>query len=96
MTGTNRMLDEFTYYKAHQDEIVAGHLGEIAIIKDHEVKGYYKTMDEALEASRYYPMETFLLKDCRPKGTDVVRLYNRLVRFADAEHPTPIPPKDEQ
>ncbi|GAB6392280.1 MAG: hypothetical protein MdMp014T_1653 [Treponematales bacterium] len=79
------MLDEFDYFKAHQDEIVTGHIGEIAIIKDHAVKGYYKTMDDALEASRNYPIETFLLKDCRPKGTDVVRLYNRMIRFANAE-----------
>jgi hypothetical protein len=79
------MLDEFTYYKAHQDEIVTGHIGEIAIIKDHTVKGYYKTMDEALEAARNYPIETYLLKDCHPKGTDVVRLYNRSLRFAKAE-----------
>jgi hypothetical protein len=26
------MLDEFAYYKAHQDEIVQGHVGEIAVI----------------------------------------------------------------
>jgi hypothetical protein len=84
MAGNKVMLDEFDYYKAHQDEIVAGHIGEIAIIKVHAVKGYYKTMDEALEASRSYPIETFLLKDCRPTGTDVVRLYNRLIRFANA------------
>jgi hypothetical protein len=85
MTGNKAMLDEFNYYKAHQDEIVAGHIGEIAIIKDHAVRGYYKTMDEALEASRSYPIETYLLKDCRPKGTDVVRLYNHSLRFVNAE-----------
>jgi hypothetical protein len=84
MTATNPMIDEFNYYKTHQDEIVTGHIGEIAIIKDHTVKGYYKTMDDALEASRNYPSETFLLKDCRPKGADVVRLYNRMIRFANA------------
>jgi len=85
MSENNVMLDEFDYYDAHQDEIVAGHIGEIAIIKDHSVKGYYKTMDDALEASRNYPVETFLLKDCRPKGTDVVRLYNRTIRFGNRQ-----------
>ncbi|MDR3170028.1 MAG: hypothetical protein LBU17_00200 [Treponema sp.] len=71
MSGNNMMLDEFTYYKAHQDEIIAGHIGEIAIIKDHAVKGYYQTMDEALEAVRDYPIETYLLKGCR-RQRDVV------------------------
>jgi hypothetical protein len=35
--------------------------------------------------ARDYPIETYLLKDCRPKGTDLVRLYNRSLRFVNAE-----------
>jgi hypothetical protein len=38
-------------------------------------------MGEALEAVRDYSIETYLLKDCRLKGTDIVRLYNRSFRF---------------
>jgi hypothetical protein len=51
MTGNKAMLDEFNYYKAHQDEIVAGHIGEIAIIHSlrfvnaEELNAKKKTME---------------------------------------------------
>jgi hypothetical protein len=78
------MLDEFNYFEAHRDEIVKGHLGELAVIKDREVKGYYKTFREAAKASKDYPLESFLIKEMVPDGYDTVRLYNRSIRFGEA------------
>jgi hypothetical protein len=85
MTGTSVLLDEFNYYKAHQDEIVAGHLDEIAVIKDHEVKGYYKEWKEAFSSCRGYPLGSFMVTDCKPKGTDIVKFHNSTITFAKTE-----------
>jgi hypothetical protein len=42
MAINKAMLDEFNYFKSHQDEIVNGHIGELAVIKDHELRGITK------------------------------------------------------
>ena len=76
------MKDDFYYYNTHQDAIVQGHLDELVVIKDARVKGYYKTDEDAFDAMRSYPLGTFMVKKCRPKGADIVTYYNNQVSFA--------------
>jgi hypothetical protein len=78
------MKEDSHYYHDHQDEIVKGHLGEIVVIKDSLVKGYYKTWEDAFAASKAYPLGSFMVTDCEPTGADVVKLHNRLIRFVEA------------
>jgi hypothetical protein len=77
--------DEFSYYKAHQDEIVSGHLDELVVIHDQSVKGYYNDWKKAFESCKNYPLGSFMVTDCKPKGQDIARFGNAMITFADAE-----------
>jgi hypothetical protein len=74
--------DDFDYYTAHQDKIVDGHIDEFVVIKDARVAGYYKHEDDAFEAMKSHDLGTFLIKQCRPRGTDIITYYNNQVSFA--------------
>jgi hypothetical protein len=76
------LKDEFEYYKAHQDEIVSGHLGDFVVIKDSQVKGYYPDEDTAIESMKNEDLGTFMIKKCQEPGTDIVTYFNDQVRFA--------------
>jgi hypothetical protein len=76
------MKDDFKYYTDHQDEIVNGHINEFVVIKDCRILGYYKEEMDAFDAMKDHKLGTFMVKKCRPKGTDIVTYYNNQVRFA--------------
>jgi hypothetical protein len=76
------LKDDFEYYTTHQDEIVGDHLDEFVVIKDFQVKGYYKDEITAFESMKSNELGTFMVKKCQIPGTDIVNYFNNSVRFA--------------
>jgi hypothetical protein len=74
--------DEFTFYQAHQDDIVSGHLDEFVVIKDQTVCGYYKSEDAAFDSMIGEKLGTFMVKRCQEPGTDIAEYFNNAVSFA--------------
>lgn len=57
------LLDEFTYYLDHQDEMVAQYDGKVIALKAHEVIGVYDNESEAVtETQKHHPLGTFLVQ----------------------------------
>jgi hypothetical protein len=75
------MEDEVRYYRANQDAIVAGHIGEFVIIEGHKVLGYYKDAEAAIKATAGHKLGMFMLTDCKPKGEDMIYVFNQELRF---------------
>ncbi|GHV89320.1 hypothetical protein AGMMS50267_16800 [Spirochaetia bacterium] len=86
-TENNMMQDDYFYYKAHQDDIVKNHLGDLVILKDAHVLGYYKDEQEALIDMRRnnHAPGTFMLRQCKPRGMDTMFYRNNRVHFGTAE-----------
>jgi hypothetical protein len=76
------LKDEVAYYRAEQDAIVAGHIGEFVLIENRKVLGYYKDVEAAIDASAGHELGKFMLTDCKPKGEDMVYVYNQERRFS--------------
>jgi len=74
--------DDFEYYTAHQEEIVKDHLGEYVVIKDSTVLGYFKEEDNAFKSMRENELGTFIVKECKEPGTDIITYHNHRVAFA--------------
>jgi hypothetical protein len=76
------MIDkEFEFYDANQAGIVDGHLEEFVVVKDRQVRGYYKTEEEAFHSMVGEELETFMVKRCQEPGTDIIHYYNDAVIF---------------
>ncbi|GHT95339.1 hypothetical protein FACS1894141_3760 [Spirochaetia bacterium] len=77
------MQDDYYYYKAHQDAIVKDHLGDLVVIKDAQVVGYYKEYEEAFREAKKRNLApgSFMLKQCKARGTDRVHFYNDGIRY---------------
>jgi hypothetical protein len=77
------IMDDFYYYKAHQEDIIEGHIGEFVVIKDCRIEGYYKDDLSAfadMKKKRIQPGR-FMLKKCKFPGTDTIKYYTNRVRF---------------
>jgi len=74
--------DEFVFYKASQDKIIQGHLDEFVIIKNQQVRGYYKSEEEAFDSMIGEELGTFMVKRCQKPGTDMIEYFNNAVAFA--------------
>jgi hypothetical protein len=78
-----RMIkDAAIYYRAHQAEIVAGHLNEFVIVKGQQILGYYGTEDQAFASMTGEELGTFIVQPCQEPGTDIANYYNNAVSFA--------------
>ncbi|GHT63050.1 hypothetical protein FACS1894109_21820 [Spirochaetia bacterium] len=64
------LMDEYFFYKAHQEEIIKDHLGDYVVIQGNTVLGYYKKLMEALNemAREHIEAGTFAVRKCRPIG----------------------------
>jgi hypothetical protein len=80
--GIPMLKDEVAYYRANQDAIVAGHIGDFVLIENRKVLGYYNDVEVAFAASAGHELGQFMLTDCLPKGEDMVYIYNQEPRFA--------------
>ena len=77
------LLDEFTYYLDHQDEMVAQYDGKVIALKGHEVIGVYENEREAVrEAQKDHPLGTFLVQKVSTGETDyTITVYSPSVTF---------------
>jgi hypothetical protein len=64
------LMDEYFFYKTHQEEIIKDHLGDYVVIKSNTILGYYKGLLDALNdmAVRDVKAGTFAVRKCRPSG----------------------------
>ena len=77
------LLDEFTYYLEHQDEMVAQYDGKVIALKAHEVIGVYNNESEAVtETQKHHPLGTFLVQKVSTGETDYTAKFHSRVSFA--------------
>lgn len=58
---------ELNYFIAHQDELVAKHLGKTLVIRGENVESAYRSPLEAyLSAQKQFPVGTFMIQPCEP------------------------------
>lgn len=58
---------ELSYFIAHQDELVAKHLGKTLVLRGETVEGAYDTPLQAyLTAQKQFPAGTFMIQRCLP------------------------------
>ncbi|MDR1930465.1 MAG: hypothetical protein LBQ44_07535 [Treponema sp.] len=64
------LVNEYYFYKAHQEEIINGHIGDYVVIKGSAVLGYYKNMIETFDdmAKKQQEPGTYAVRKCRPVG----------------------------
>jgi hypothetical protein len=74
--------DEFTFYEENQKQIIQGHIDEFVVIKDRQVRGYYKLEEDAFDSMINEKLGTFMVKRCQEPGTDVIKYFNNAVAFA--------------
>jgi hypothetical protein len=74
--------DAVAYYRAHQAEIVSGHLDKFVVVKGRQTLGYYGTEDQAFDSMTGDELGTFIVQRCQEPGTDVANYYNNAVAFA--------------
>jgi hypothetical protein len=74
--------DAASYYRAHQAEIVSGHLNEFVVVKGHQTLGYYGTEEQAFDSMTGDELGTFIVQRCQEPGTDIANYYNNAVAFA--------------
>jgi hypothetical protein len=79
-------MKESYYFKAHQGDIIEGHVGEYVILKDSQVKGYYKALLDALKGAAGIGLlpGDFLVKKCNPIGTPPLQITNFDVKIVPA------------
>jgi hypothetical protein len=76
------LKQEFEYYIAHQDELVAKHLGKFVVIKGQEVIGTYDDELHAIrETQRQHPLGSFLVQKCEPGEESYTQSFHSLVAF---------------
>jgi len=76
------LLNEFEYYLAHQDELVAAHVGKVIVIKNNEVIGEYDSAVEAVEETqKEHELGTFLVQLVSPGDTDINQVFHTRVAF---------------
>ena len=58
---------ELAFFIAHQDELVAKHLGKVLVIRGEQVEGAYDSALAAyLSAEERFQPGTFMLQPCQP------------------------------
>ncbi|GHU85506.1 hypothetical protein FACS189473_4560 [Spirochaetia bacterium] len=67
--------DAAIYYRAHQAEIVSGHLDEFAVVKGQQVLGYFRSEDQAFDSMMGNELGTFIVQRCQEPGTDIANYY---------------------
>ena len=56
---------EFEYYLSHQEELAQKYNGKFLVISGEKVVGIYQSNSEAYnEATKSYPLGTFLIQHC--------------------------------
>ena len=50
--GNKRIVDEFRFYRANQDDMVSKYDGKVIVIKNHKVIGVYDSVTAAVTQTR--------------------------------------------
>ena len=73
---------EFNYYLQNQASLVGLYNGKFIVIHDNQVIGAFDTEQEAIkEASKQYPLGTFLVQKCEPGTASYTQTYHSRVAF---------------
>jgi len=76
------LQDEFEYYLANQEALVAKYNGKVLVIRERAVVGVYESESEALEvAAREYELGTFLIQRCEPGRESVTQTFHSRAVF---------------
>ncbi|GHV36927.1 hypothetical protein AGMMS49546_03310 [Spirochaetia bacterium] len=64
------LMEEYYFYKSHQEEIIKDHLREYVAIKGTNILGYYHNMIAAFQdmAEKGQKAGTYAVRMCRPVG----------------------------
>src|SRR3970040_604547 len=81
--GRSPLKDEFEWYLAHQDEMVAKHNGKFVVIKDAEVLGVYDDQYTAVvETQKKHALGTFLVQKVEPGKAGYTQAFHSRVAFS--------------
>jgi hypothetical protein len=70
---------EYAYFKKMRPQLLTGHLGEFAVIKEEAILGYYRSDVEALrETQKVHPVGTFIVQRCVPENEEVQKFHSRV------------------
>jgi hypothetical protein len=76
------LKEEYQYYIAHRDELVAQYKGKFLVIMGNEVVGVYDNeIDAYIESVKKYELGTFMLRECLPKDEEHIYSFRSRVRF---------------
>lgn len=56
--------DDNKWFHDNRDKIIAGHHGEMVVIRDREVKGYYPNMTAAIEGMKPLVIGQCVVPEC--------------------------------
>ncbi len=77
------LMEEFDFYRAHQDDMVAKYDGKVVAIKDCKVLGAYDSYLDALEnTSEQHEVGTFLLQRVSEGDADYTATFRSRVTFS--------------
>ena len=73
---------ELKFYREHQEELANSHHGEVVLIADGRIKGFFATdLDAYREAKLKLGAQTFLIRKCVKPEEEVKLLFHpRVVR----------------
>jgi len=73
---------EFSYYKAHQDELVRLHENKFLIIVGEKVIAAHDSELEAYESAKQtYKLGSFLIQHCQPGEESYTQTFHSRVAF---------------
>lgn len=78
----SEMEDDFQFYVENQKNFSEMYLGRFVVIKNKEIVGNYKTLDEAIEeASKKYIIGTFLVREVGIGAESYTQTFHSRVNF---------------
>ena len=75
------MKDDFQWFTENRESIIKDHIGQRVVIKDKQVKGYYDTDQEAIEAMKPVPLGEYIVQRCLTEDDDTEYYYTGRYSF---------------
>jgi hypothetical protein len=74
----------YKWFDTNRDTIIKNHAGDLVLLKDSAVIGYFSNDKTALEHAKKagFIMGDFLIQECIPKDEECMYYHNEAVRFA--------------
>ncbi len=78
-----QLVDEFEFYQAHQEDMVAKYDGKVIVLKDHTVIGVYDSESAAVnETRKQHELGTFLVQRVSEGNEAYTRTFRSRVVFS--------------